>query len=101
MPDEIEPLTAYLVASYGPESSSPGRGTDRSQKESTLPDEPGRAIFVGNCSTCHLLELPLALRQSEAEWNATISRMITYGVDITPQEQEILVQYAAKHFGRR
>ncbi len=102
MPDEIEPLTAYLVASYGPESSSPGRGTDRSQKESTLPDEPGRAIFVGNCSTtCHSLEIPLALRQSEAEWNTTISRMITYGANITPQEQEILVKYAARHFGPR
>jgi hypothetical protein len=47
------------------------------------------------------MELPLDMRQSEAEWNATISQMVTYGAQITPQEQEILVKYAAQHFGRR
>jgi mono/diheme cytochrome c family protein len=101
MPDEIDPLTAYLAANYGPESSPPDRGTDRSQEEGTLPDEPGRAIFLGNCSACHSLEIPLSMRQSEAQWNATISEMVAYGANITPQEQEILVKYAAKHFGRR
>ena len=45
--------------------------------------------------------LPLNMRQSEAEWKATMSRMITYGAHKTHQEQEISVQYAAKHFGRR
>ena len=101
MLDEIEPLTAYLAANYGPESSSPDRGPDRSQEESALPDEPGREILVSNCATCHSLELPLNIRQSEAEWNATISTMVIYGAHLTPQEQEILVQYAAKYFGRR
>ena len=101
MPDEIEPLTAYLAANYGPGSSPSDRDADRSQGENTLPDEPGRAIFLGNCSTCHSLEMPLALRQSEAQWNATISEMVTYGANITPQEQEILVKYAARYFGPR
>jgi len=100
MTDEIEPLTAYLAANWGPESSPPDRGTERSQEENTLPDEPGRAIFVGNCAVCHSLDVPLNLRRSEAQWNATISEMVAYGANITPQEQEILVKYAAKHFGR-
>ncbi len=101
MSDEIEPLTTYLAANWGPESSPPDRGTERSQEENTLPDEPGRAIFVGNCAVCHSLDVPLNLRRSEAQWNATISEMVAYGANITPQEQERLVKYATKHFGRR
>ena len=101
MPDEIEPLIEYLEATYGPSSPPPAGGGEGFQGGSALPDEPGREILVGNCSACHALELPLNMRQSEAEWNATISEMVTYGAQITPQEQEILVKYAAKHFGRR
>jgi len=101
MPDEIEPLIDYLAATYGPGATPPAVGGAGSQGESALPDGPGRAIFVGNCAACHSMELPLNMRQSEAEWNATISQMVTYGAQITPQDQEILVKYAAKHFGRR
>ncbi len=101
MPDEIEPLIDYLAATYGPSSAPPAVGGEDSQGGSALPDEPGREILVGNCSTCHSLELPLNMRQSEAEWSATISTMVAYGAQVTPQEQEILVKYAAKHFGRR
>ncbi len=101
MPDEIEPLIDYLAATYGPGATPPAGGGAGSQGESALPDGPGRAIFVGNCAACHSMELPLDMRQSEAEWNATISQMVTYGAQITPQEQEILVKYATQHFGRR
>ena len=101
MPDEIEPLIDYLAATYGPGATPPAGIGEGSQGGSALPDGPGRAIFVGNCAACHSLELPLNMRQSEAEWNATISQMVSYGAQITPQEQEILVKYAANHFGRR
>ena len=101
MPDEIEPLIEYLEATYGPSSPPPAGGGEGSQGGSALPDEPGREILVGNCSACHSLELPLNMRQSEAEWNVTINTMVAYGAQITPQEQEILVKYAANHFGRR
>ena len=101
MPDEIEPLIDYLAATYGPGATAPAVGGEISQEGSALPDGPGRAIFVGNCAACHCMDLPLNMRQSEAEWNATISAMVSYGAQITPQEQEILVKYAAKNFGRR
>ncbi len=101
MPDEIEPLIDYLSVTYGPGATPPAAGGQGSQAGNALPDGPGRAIFVGNCAACHSMDLPLNMRQSEAQWNATISEMVSYGAQITPQEQEILVKYAAKHFGRR
>ena len=101
MPDEIEPLTDYLVATYGPDSPPPSTGGGGSQAATTLPDGPGRAILVGNCSNCHSVELPISSRKSEAEWNETINRMVTFGAQLTPQEQEILVKYAARNFGAR
>jgi hypothetical protein len=33
------------------------------------------------------MDLPLNMRQSEAQWNATISEMVAFGANITPQEQ--------------
>ena len=101
LPEEIEPLIDYLAVTDGPGATLPAVGGAGSQGGSALPDGPGRAIFVGNCAACHSMELPLNMRQSEAEWNATISQMVTYGAQITPQDQEILVKYAAQHFGRR
>ena len=101
MPDEIEPLIDYLSATYGPGAAPPAVSGEGSQAGSALPDGPGRAIFVGNCAACHSMELPLNMRQSEAGWNATISQMVDYGAQLTPEQQEILVKYAAKHFGRR
>ncbi|MCZ6485716.1 MAG: cytochrome c, partial [Acidobacteria bacterium] len=59
----------------------------------------GRSILVGSCATCHGLDLPLNSRQSEAEWKRTISNMVGFGANITPQDQEILAKYAAEHFG--
>lgn len=101
MPDEIDPLTAYLAATYGPDSPPPISGGVSSQDETALPKGPGRRILVGSCYSCHALELPINSRKSEADWNETISRMVTFGATITPQEQEILAKYAAEHFGAR
>jgi len=101
LPDEIEPLTAYLAATYGTDSPPPSSGGVSSQGGTALPEGPGRSILVGNCASCHGLELPLNLRKSEADWKRTISRMVDFGANLTPQEQEILAKYAAQHFGAR
>ena len=95
MPDEIEPLTAYLAATYGPDSPVPRGEADTS----SLPDGRGRAILVRSCVQCHGLGMVTNARKSEPEWNETIRRMTDYGTEITTEERQVLVNYVASHFG--
>jgi len=82
-PDEIEPMTAYLVATAGrgrPQTSSPAAGAD--------------AILARRCQQCHDLERATTKPTSE-DWTTIIDRMITLGASVTPAEQQTLIEYLA------
>ena len=98
MPDEIEPVIAYLSATYGPDSPPPNLGDDGSQAQ-VLPEGPGRAILVRSCFQCHAVDLVVQSRKAEREWKDTVARMVGHGANITSQEQEVLLKYATEHFG--
>ena len=100
MPDEIEPVIAYLAATYGPDSTPPGASEASSSPGSrALPDEPGREILVRSCVQCHAMEMILEAKKSEAEWKQTVDRMAGYGANVSPEEQALVVKYASEHFG--
>jgi mono/diheme cytochrome c family protein len=99
MPDEIEPVIAYLTATYGPGSAPPGSAD--SPGSDALPDEPGREILVSSCVQCHAMEMILEAKKSEPEWKQTVDRMVGYGADVTPEQQNLVVKYASAHFGPR
>jgi hypothetical protein len=80
-PDEIEPITAYLVASAGrgrPQTSAPAAGAD--------------AILARRCQQCHDLEKAVTKTAAE-DWTTVIERMIKRGAAVTPAEQQILIPY--------
>jgi cytochrome c553 len=86
LPDEIEPITAYLVASAGrrrPQASSaPGAGAEAT------------AILSRRCQQCHDVERATTKTTPE-EWPAIIDRMIKLGAALTPAEQQTLLAYLA------
>ena len=92
MPDEIDPLIAYLAATYDPDSTPAAEGA-------ALPDEPGRRILDRTCTGCHALELVTGSRKSRAEWQDTISRMISFGAELTDDERQTVEDYAVEHLG--
>jgi mono/diheme cytochrome c family protein len=91
--EEIEPVVTYLTATYGPNSPIPN------SKAGPLPDEPGRAILMANCTQCHAVEMVQAAKKTEAEWLQTIDRMVTNGAKIGASDRPVLARYAAAHFG--
>ena len=95
MPDEIDPLIAYLAATYRPDSAAPAA------EGATLPDEAGRVILDRTCTACHVLELVTSSRKSRTEWQETISRMISFGAELTDDERQTVEDYAAEHLGTR
>ena len=93
MPDEVDPLIAYLTATYTPDSAVPAA------EGAALPDAPGRTILDRTCTACHVLELVTSSRKSRAEWQETISRMISFGAELTDDERQMAEDYAAEHLG--
>ena len=98
MPDEVEPVTTYLAATAGKNSSqtvaqTAGRGRPAAGGSGQqTPEADGAAILQRTCQQCH--ELATASKKLASEdWNAVIARMMTYGARLAPAEQQTLVGY--------
>lgn len=102
LPEEIEPLTAFLVANSGRGQSTPsqpaqisGGGRGRGGAGALAPQMPegeGRAIFQRTCQQCHDPATASTKLASE-DWKAVVERMMTYEATLTPADQEKLVEY--------
>ena len=93
LPDEIEPLTAYLVASTGrgrPQASSPVSSADAAN-QGPLGAEAG-AILAQRCQQCHDIERATTRTTSE-DWPTVLDRMITLGASVTLAERQTLIEY--------
>ena len=101
LPEEIEPLTAYLAADFGPSSPPPAlsgqsSGGSRSAArtlEQQLPEGKGKSILLSNCQQCHGLETSIGQSKSQAEWKQIISRMVAAGTVLNQAEQQVLAEY--------
>src|SRR5438105_8896693 len=83
MPDEIEPVTAYLASAGGNNPQGQGRGRQTAEAD-------GATILQRNCQQCH--ELAVASKKPEKEdWDAVITRMMTYGARLTPADRQKLI----------
>ena len=100
LPDEIEPITAYLVANFGPNSPRPKFPTETARGAAQapgalgqLPEGEGRAILQRSCIQCHDLETVIGKTASRDEWSQILARMVDSGARVTAAEQQILIQY--------
>ena len=95
MPDEIEPVTAYLAATAGsnPEATqTSGRGQARAGDSGQTAEANGAVILQRNCQQRH--ELAVESKKLEAEdWPSVITRMTTYGARLTPADRQKLIDY--------
>ena len=97
MPDEVEPVTAFLAATAGSGPQTITRTSDRGLQGpggsgQQTPEADGGAILQRNCQQCH--ELAAASKKSGSEdWSAVITRMMTYGARLTLADQQKLIGY--------
>jgi mono/diheme cytochrome c family protein len=83
MPDEIEPVVAYLASASGNNAQTRGRQTA---------ELDGAAILQRNCQQCH--ELAVASKKADSEnWDVVVTRMMTYGARLTPDDRQKLIEY--------
>ena len=85
MPDEIEPVVAYLASAGGNNPQGQGRGRQTAEAD-------GATILQRNCQQCH--ELAVASKKPDSEnWDMVITRMMTYGARLTPADRQKLIEY--------
>jgi cytochrome c5 len=67
---------------------------------SLLPEDPSRAVVIRTCGVCHPLELVVAQRRTQDQWDELIGRMMDRGAQASDQEQLQILEYLLKYFGR-
>jgi mono/diheme cytochrome c family protein len=95
MPDEIQPLTAFLTANAGTNGSTntqASRAGRAGRADQQGPEGEGRAILQRTCQQCHDLATAQNKLPSE-DWNAVIAKMMMYGARLSPEDQQTLAGY--------
>ena len=81
-------IMAWLVA-----GAAAADKTDKKDK--------GRELFEDICSYCHNLHKVDGHQLSKEEWAGLIKGMISEGAPVTDEEFSMIVDYLAKHYGKR
>jgi hypothetical protein len=74
----------------------------RATAEVALPDGPNRALVSRACGACHDLGLVLSAGGRNREgWNGTIEDMTSYGMDISPADRRLILEYLVTYLPPR
>jgi hypothetical protein len=83
-------LVGSMLASCGssstPASSSSGGSSG------------GQALMQARCSVCHSLERVTTSHKTADQWKTTVDRMINNGAQLSPQEEQTLINYLAQNY---
>ena len=65
-----------------------------------LPAGPNREVVSRACQACHDLSMVIAATGLSREgWDATIEEMVSYGLRVSPDEREKILEYLATYLG--
>jgi hypothetical protein len=65
-----------------------------------LPAGPNRDVVSVQCQACHDLGMVVAATGlSRSGWSATIDEMISYGMNVSPEDREKILDYLASSLG--
>ena len=60
--------------------------------------DDGATLLETRCSICHSPARAKSKQKTPKQWEATVSRMMTKGAKLTPEEKTILVDYLSKTY---
>jgi cytochrome c oxidase cbb3-type subunit 3 len=64
-------------------------------------DAKSKEVFIRACTRCHPAERVTAIRRSKAQWEESITNMITArGAQVSSDEFETVLEYLTKEYGR-
>jgi competence protein ComEA len=63
-----------------------------------LLDGPGKEETAKRCVGCHEVERSVSLRQDRAGWDSTVTKMVAFGMKLTPEERTAILDYLAAKY---
>jgi len=87
-------LIGSLLAACGTSSSG---GTVNTGGTSTSSID-GQTLMQQRCSVCHSTDRITSAHKTAAEWKTTADRMISHGAQLTPAEEQTLIDYLAANY---
>ena len=68
--------------------------------EAALPEGEGKKEVAASCGQCHRLDVVTSQRKTRAEWQQTVSKMITqYHASLEPKVADKIVAYLSQNLG--
>jgi len=58
----------------------------------------GATLLKERCGTCHAISRVTEAKKSKAEWDKTVTRMISKGANLSAEEKSALVTHLAKTY---
>ncbi len=58
----------------------------------------GQTLMQQRCSVCHSLDRITSAHKTADQWKTTVERMISHGAQLSPQEEQILIDYLAQNY---
>lgn len=86
---ELLLLGVALLTSRG-NAASPGPANTGFD---VLPAGKDRELVLRSCAVCHPIELVVARRRTDADWEKQMSRMMDFGAKATDDEQDRILDY--------
>lgn len=59
----------------------------------------GETLLEERCTECHGLDRTTSAQKTRAEWEETVTRMISKGAELNEAEKTVLVDYLAETYG--
>jgi cytochrome c5 len=64
-----------------------------------LPAGPGADVVQRSCSMCHALDHVTQIRKSRSDWENTVNLMLTYGLQISDDDRQKVIDYLSATYG--
>jgi mono/diheme cytochrome c family protein len=87
-------LAGVLLAACG--SSSPAATSAGGQTGAST--SAGQALMQQRCTVCHSANRVTSAHHTAAEWKNTVDRMINKGAQLSPTEEQTLINYLAQNY---
>jgi cytochrome c5 len=87
---------SVAAAPAAPTGVPVAQGTPPSNQSAAALD--GRTLMQQRCSVCHGLSRITNAYGTADEWKAAVDQMIAFGAQLTPAEEQVLVDYLAKTY---
>ena len=93
LPEEIEPITAFLTATAGPNRAAAAAQPAGAARASSDPaSAEAQGILQRQCTRCH--DLATATRKPSAgDVKTVLARMVSYGAQVSSEDEQKLIGY--------